>query len=62
MPHPGDVGRGKGEARRCGARVRLGFWSSGLSAYRLVPVRGGAQANISRGEFSLLFNNERKGV
>ena len=42
-----------GAARRCSARVRLGFWSSGLSAYRLVPVRGSAQVNISRAEISL---------
>ena len=38
-----------GEARRCGARVRLGIWSRGRSVYRLSTVHGDARANISRG-------------
>ena len=42
-PHPDCVGRGKGGARRCGARVRLGIWSSGLSVYRLSTVHGDAR-------------------
>ena len=29
MPHPGGVGRGLGETRRCSARVRLGFGPAG---------------------------------